>query len=213
MVSTDLFAGFLMNLVIAVLIVRLIYYPAKQDKNYVFTFLAFNTIIYFVMSFLTNAELSMGVGFGLFAIFSVMRYRTSAMSTREMTYLFIMIALPVMNSVLMRSNSWPDLLAANAAVIAVLFVLEREWGFHYESAKLIRYERIDLIKPPQRGVLLQDLRERTGLPVKRVELGQIDFLDDSVELKIYYDEPKGQSASSADDIRYAHTSYLAAENR
>lgn len=213
MLSTDLFAGFLMNLVIAVLIVRLIYYPAKQDKNYVFTFLAFNTIIYFVMSFLTNAELSIGVGFGLFAIFSVMRYRTSAMSTREMTYLFIMIALPVMNSVLMRSNSWPDLLAANAAVIAVLFVLEREWGFHYESAKLIRYERIDLIKPHQRSVLLQDLCERTGLPVKRVELGQIDFLDDSVELKIYYDEPQGQSMSSDDDIRYANASYLAAENR
>ena len=213
MLSTDLFAGFLMNLVIAVLIVRLIYYPAKQDKNYVFTFLAFNTIIYFVMSFLTNAELSMGVGFGLFAIFSVMRYRTSAMSTREMTYLFIMIALPGMNSVLMRSNSWPDLLAANAAVIAVLFVLEREWGFHYESAKLIRYERIDLIKPHQRSVLLQDLCERTGLPVKRVELGQIDFLDDSVELKIYYDEPQGQSMSSDDDIRYANASYLAAENR
>ena len=213
MLSTDLFAGFLMNLVIAVLIVRLIYYPAKQDKNYVFTFLAFNTIIYFVMSFLTNAELSIGVGFGLFAIFSVMRYRTSAMSTREMTYLFIMIALPVMNSVLMRSNSWPDLLAANAAVIAVLFVLEREWGFHYESAKLIRYERIDLIKPHQRNVLLEDLRERTGLPVKRVELGQIDFLDDSVELKIYYDEPQGQSMSSDDDIRYANASYLAAENR
>ena len=213
MLSTDLFAGFLMNLVIAVLIVRLIYYPAKQDKNYVFTFLAFNTIIYFVMSFLTNAELSMGVGFGLFAIFSVMRYRTSAMSTREMTYLFIMIALPVMNSVLMRSNSWPDLLAANAAVIAVLFVLEREWGFHYESAKLIRYERIDLIKPHQRNVLLEDLRERTSLPVKRVELGQIDFLDDSVELKIYYDEPQGQSMSSDDDIRYANASYLTAENR
>ena len=213
MLSTDLFAGFLMNLVIAVLIVRLIYYPAKQDKNYVFTFLAFNTIIYFVMSFLTNAELSIGVGFGLFAIFSVMRYRTSAMSTREMTYLFIMIALPVMNSVLMRSNSWPDLLGANAAVIAVLFVLEREWGFHYESSKLIRYERIDLIKPHQRNVLLEDLRERTGLPVKRVELGQIDFLDDSVELKIYYDEPQGQSMSSDDDIRYANASYLAAENR
>ena len=109
--------------------------------------MAFNTVIYFVMSFLTSAELSLGVGFGLFAIFSVLRYRTSTMSTREMTYLFVVIALPVMNSLVMRENVWGVLLAVNAVVVAVLFVLEREWGFHYESSQLIRYDRIELITP------------------------------------------------------------------
>ena len=107
----SLFVGFAVNLLVALVIVRFIYYPANPNKNYVFTYLAFNNIIYFVMSFLTSAELSLGVGFGLFAIFSVLRYRTSTMSTREMTYLFIVIALPVMNSVLMRGSCgaccWP----------------------------------------------------------------------------------------------------------
>lgn len=194
MSAIDLFSGFFVNLAIAVLIVRFIYYPAKQDKNFVFTFLAFNTIIYFVMSFLTNAELSVGVGFGLFAIFSVLRYRTMTMSTREMTYLFIVIALPVMNSVLMRENNWPLLLGANALVVAILYVLEQEWGFHYESSKLVRYERIALIKPQHHAQLLADLQERTGLPVKRVTVGRINFLDDSAELRIYYDEPRAQRA-------------------
>ena len=80
---------------------RFIYYPLRHDKNDVFTFVAFNTVIFFVMTYLANAQLSVGVGFGLFAIFSVLRYRANAISTREMTYLFILIALPVMNSVLM----------------------------------------------------------------------------------------------------------------
>ncbi|HEY0734080.1 MAG TPA: DUF4956 domain-containing protein [Herpetosiphonaceae bacterium] len=192
MTTTELFTGFAVNLLVALIIVRFIYYPAKQDKNYVFTFLAFNTIIYFVMSFLATAELGVGVGFGLFAIFSVLRYRTVTMSPREMTYLFIVTALPVLNSVVLRANSWWVLLAVNATVIAVLFVLEQEWGFHFASAQLIRYEQIDLIKPEHHCALLEDLRQRTGLPVTRVEIGQINFLNDTAELKVYFDEPKAQ---------------------
>lgn len=192
MTSVDLFTGFAVNLIVALIIVRFIYYPAKQDKNYVFTFLAFNTIIYFVMSFLATAELGIGVGFGLFAIFSVLRYRTVTMSPREMTYLFIVTALPVLNSVVMRANTWGVLFAVNATVVAVLFVLEQEWGFHFASAQLIRYERIDLIKPEHHCLLLEDLRQRTGLPITQVEIGQINFLNDTAELKVYFDEPKAR---------------------
>ena len=186
----DLFSGFAINLAIAVVIVRGIYYPIKQDKNYVFTYIAFSTVIYFVMAFLTSAELSVGVGFGLFAIFSVLRYRTSTMSTREMTYLFIVIALPVMNSILMRGNAWAMLLAVNAAIIAVLFVLEREWGFHYEQSKDIRYDQVELVTPERYGALLDDLRRRTGLPISRVEVGSINFLSDAADITVYYDEPR-----------------------
>lgn len=211
MSPTELFIGFFVNLLVAVLIVRFIYYPAKQDKNYVFTFLAFNTIIYFVMSFLTTAELSMGVGFGLFAIFSVLRYRTSTMSTREMTYLFIVIALPVMNSVLMREGSWLVLGGTNAAVVAVLYILEQEWGFHYTSANLIKYERIELIKPENHALLLEDLRQRTGLPVKRFEIGRMNFLDDTAEIKIYYDESKSDRRASSEPNAYAEEGYLSME--
>ena len=190
--TLELFTGFAINLAVAWTIVRFIYYPAKQDKNYVFTFLAFNTIIYFVMSFMSGAELGVGVGFGLFAIFSVLRYRTDTMSTREMTYLFIVIALPVMNSILMADNAWSSLIAVNAIVLVVLFVLEQEWGFHFASSKLIKYERIDLIRPECHAQLLDDLRARTGLPIQRVEVGPLNLLNDSALVKVYYDEPKGR---------------------
>src|SRR5918997_875618 len=186
---SDLFAGFGINLLVALLIVRFIYYPAKQDRNYIFTFLAFNTVIYFVMSSLATTALGVGVGFGLFAIFSVVRYRTITMSPCEMTYLFVLIALPMLNSLLMQGAAWASLLAVNAAVGLVLFVLEREWGFQYESAQLIRYERLELIKPEHHCLLLDDLRQRTGLPVTRVEIGAINFVNDSAELKIYFNEP------------------------
>jgi hypothetical protein len=179
-------AGF--NLTVAVIIVRGIYYPLTQDKRYIFTFLAFNTVIYFVLGLLTSIELSVGVGFGLFAIFSVLRYRTDEMPIREMTYLFIVIALPVMNSVLMSDGDVVQVLIANGVIVALLFALEKGWGFHFETSKKITYEKIDLITPANRDRLLADLRERTGLPVSRVAIGRIDFLRDTAEVVIYYNE-------------------------
>lgn len=187
MLLTSLFAGFALNLLVALIIVRGIYYPVRPDKNFVFTYLAFNTVIYFVMTFLTSAELSIGVGFGLFAIFSVLRYRTTEMTTREMTYLFILIALPVMNSVLMGASEWVVLAAANAAVVAVLYVLEKGWGFNFEESLPIKLDRVDLVEPEQRPLLLAEVRRRTGLPITRIEMGRINYLDDSVELILYYD--------------------------
>lgn len=181
-------AGF--NLLVALLIVRFIYYPVTQDKNYVFTFLTFNTIIYFVLGLLTSVELSVGVGFGLFAIFSVLRYRTEEMPTREMTYLFTIIALPVMNSILITNGDYLQLVVANGMVMAVIFALEKEWGFRFETRYRVIYERIDLITPANREYLLDDLRARTGLLIKRVEIGKIDFLHDTAELRVYCDEPE-----------------------
>jgi hypothetical protein len=187
--SIELLTGFAANLLVALIIVRFIYYPVKQNKNYIFTFIAFNTIIFFVMSLLTTIELSIGAGFGLFAIFSVLRYRTNPMPARDMTYLFILIGLPVINSSLLAGAGWSTLLIANVAIIAVLYVLEQGWGFHYEQSQRITYERIDLIKRENHDLLLEDLRQRTGLPIKRVEIGQIDFLKDATEIKVFYDDP------------------------
>ncbi len=193
--------GALLNLGIALLIVRGIYYPITQDKRYVFTFLAFNTIIYFVLRLLTSADLSVGVGFGLFAIFSVLRYRTDEMPIREMTYLFIVLALPVMNSVLIADADYVRLFIANGLIGLVLLTLEKGWGFHFETTKKIAYEKIELITPDNRDLLLADLRERTGLPVSRVSIGRIDFLRDSAELVIYYDEPKSLSSRPSNQPR------------
>ena len=180
-------AGF--NLAIAFLIVRFIYYPRTRDKNYVFTFLAFNTVIYFVLGLLTSIELSIGVGFGLFALFSVLRYRADEIPIREMTYLFIVIALPVINSALTSNGDFIKVMIANTVMVVLLFVLEKGWGFRFEVSKRITYEKIELVTPDKRELLLDDLRKRTGLPVRLAQVGRIDFVKDTAEIMIYYEEP------------------------
>jgi len=204
-----------MNLLVALVIVRGIYYPAQHDRNNVFTFLAFNSVIYFVMTFLANAQLSVGVGFGLFAIFSVLRYRTGEISTREMTYLFILIALPVMNSVLMSNSSWSILLASNVTIMAVLYALEQGWGFTYENSKPVKYDRLDLIAGGQQEALLADLRQRTGLPVERCEIGKINLIDDTADLVVYFGEPKPLRQGLGARLRYLPTepAYAPVESR
>jgi hypothetical protein len=191
-VSEDLptfLASAAFNFAVAFVIVRFIYYPVTQDKRYVFSFLSFNTLIYFVLQFLTSSELSVGVGFGLFAIFSVLNYRTDEMPIREMTYLFAVIALPVVNSFISSDDALAQIAIANAAVVAVLYVLEKEWGFHFESSKKLTYEVIANIRPENYNALIEDLQGRTGLSVKRVEIGRLDFLRDTAQLRIFYDEP------------------------
>jgi hypothetical protein len=185
--------GFAFNFTIALLVVRFIYYPSTHNKPYVFTFLAFNTIIYYVLSFMASIKIGVGVGFGLFAIFSILRYRTDPIPIREMTYLFIIVALPVMNSAGVSADIWPQLIAANLAILAIMLVLEKEWGFHYEVSKRIVYEKIELIRPERRAELLADLEMRTGLKIKRVVVGKVDFLRDIAALKVYYDDPAQQN--------------------
>lgn len=186
--TTILAIGAVFNLLVAVLIVRFIYYPVTQDKSYVFTYLMFNTVIYFVLGLLTNTTLSVGVGFGLFAIFSVLRYRTDEIPIREMTYLFVIIALPVINSVMVTSGNFAGLIVANAIIMVLLFVLEKGWGFHFSDSKRLIYDRIDLITPANHDLLLADLRERTGLPIVHVEIESLDFLHDTAELIVHHDE-------------------------
>jgi hypothetical protein len=187
-------ASFGLNLAIVIIIVRFIYYPQQRDKNYVFTLITFNTIVFFVMGLLNNANIGVGVGFGLFAIFSILRYRTDTIPIREMTYLFVLIALPVLNSVLLTSAVYAEFAVVNLATIAILFVLEKGWGFQYEARKTIVYERIELVRPENWSLMLDDLRARTGLPIKRVEIGRLNFLRDSAEITIFYEARSLQTA-------------------
>jgi hypothetical protein len=186
MSGLQLSLGFLLNFSVALLIIRGIYYPIMRSKEYVFTFLTLNTGVFLISSLLGGIDLSVGFGFSLFAIFSVLRYRTDPIPVREMTYLFVLMALPVLDAVLLSQSDYLSLLIANGMTVVVLYVGEREWGCHYDQKKSITYEKIDLIKPENYDRLLADLRERTGLPVTRCEVGRIDFLRDVAELKIYH---------------------------
>ncbi len=111
------------------------------------------------------------------------------MPTRDMTYLFVLIGLPVINAGLLAGAGWSAVVMANLVIVVVLYVLEKGWGFHYEQSQRITYERVDLVKRGQTNLLLEDLRQRTGLDIKRLEIGHINYLRDSTEIKIYYDDP------------------------
>lgn len=199
---TSFMLNFAFNFLVAFLVVRFIYYPSTHNKHYVFTFLAFNTIIYFVLYFMSSIEIGIGVGFGLFAIFSILRYRTDPMPIREMTYLFIIAALPVMNSVGVNDIAWLQLVAANIAILIITWVLEREWGFHYEQSRRIVYEKIELIRPERHDELIADLEARIGVKVKQVTIGKINFMRDTASLTVYFDDPteKGILQSSESEI-------------
>ena len=178
--------GFLVNFVVGLIIVRFIYYPRTKDKRFVFTYLTFSTVIYFVVSLMANITIGIGVGFGLFAIFRIVRYRTEPMPVREMTYLFVLMSLPVMNSSGMLQTAWPQLLIANTVIILVLWLLEKEWGFEYQLPRHVVYEKIELIQPSRQAEMVADLEARTGRKVERVEVGKIDFLKDTADLRVYF---------------------------
>jgi len=183
---TTFLLGFLVNFVVGLIIVRFIYYPRTKDKRFVFTYLTFSTVIYFVVSLMANITIGIGVGFGLFAIFRIVRYRTEPIPVREMTYLFVLMSLPVMNSSGMLQTAWPQLLIANAVIALVLWLLEKEWGFEYQLPRHVVYEKIELIQPSRQAEMVADLEARTGRKVERVEVGKIDFLKDTADLRVYF---------------------------
>jgi hypothetical protein len=194
MSNLQLALGFLLNFSIALLIIRGIYYPPRRSKEYALAFFTLNTSLFLIFSLLRDIDLSVGLGLSLFAIFRVLRYRTDPIPVREMTYLFVSMALPVIDAVLLAQSAYLMMLFANGMTVLVLYIGEKGWVFHNEQKKSITYEKIELIKPENYDRLLADLRERTGLPVTRCEIGRIDFLRDVAELQIYYQQGSARSS-------------------
>jgi hypothetical protein len=184
--------NFFINFLSAFVIVRFIYYPQRRSQKFVLTFLGFNTIIFILFNYMASIELSMGVGFGLFAIFSILRYRTDPMPSREMTYLFMLIALPMINYVMLSQNSYLELGLTTALICLIMLFLEKGWGFHFMSSKSITYEKIDLVNANNQKELIADLEERTGLMIHYVDINKINFLNDTAEVKVYYEEIKNE---------------------
>jgi hypothetical protein len=184
-------AGFILNFASAFIIVRLIYYPKERSNNYAFTFLAFNTVIYFIMGMFTSIELSIGTGFGLFALFSILRYRTETVPIREMTYLFVMAALPILNSVFWQLGDYSKMFVVDLLIVLIIWILDRSWGFHREQFQVnVKYEKIELINQNRREEMLRDLSERTGLIVHDCEIVKINFLKDTADIKVTCSSPK-----------------------
>ncbi|MFM1931877.1 MAG: hypothetical protein RL226_1180 [Bacteroidota bacterium] len=176
---------FSIHLLIVWILVRLIYYPLAKRKDYLFTYILISISVFLLCFLLANVKIDLAFALGLFAIFGIIRYRTDAIPIKEMTYLFIVIGLSVMNA-LASGFSFPVLLIANLVILIATFGLEKIWLLRHESYKVILYERIDLIKAGNREALKADLEERTGIRINRVEVGRIDFLRDTAQIRIYF---------------------------
>ncbi|MFT6500853.1 MAG: hypothetical protein ACJASQ_000963 [Crocinitomicaceae bacterium] len=168
------------------LLIRFLYYPHTKRKDYLFTYYLIGTITFFVCFGLKKLDIDTGMGLGLFAIFGIIRYRTDPIPIKEMTYLFLIIGVSVVNSLASNKISMAEMALINGTLVGVTFVLERLWLLKHETRKTIVYERIDLIRPEQYQELKNDLEERTGLKINRVEVGKINFLDDTAQIRIYY---------------------------
>ncbi len=189
---------FSINIVFVGLIVRALYYPVAKRKDYLFTYLMISVITFFICFALKKFDLGTGMALALFAIFGIIRYRTDPIPIKEMTYLFIVIGVSVINALANKKMSYTELLFANFAVIGVTYGLEKVWLMKHEAYKSIVYEKIDLIKPEHYKELKGDLEKRTGLKINRVEVGKIDFLRDVANLKIYYFEEDQESPQFED---------------
>lgn len=184
----DLLFRFAFNFLIAYIIIRLIYYPTHKNKDYLFTYFLFNIIIFILCYMMRNTQLEIGVAFGLFAVFSILRYRTLNVGIMDMAYLFLIISVGVINSLSNEKVSIVEILFANLLIVSVIYILEKIWLVRIASNKLVIYEKIENIRPENYDKLIADLKDRTGLDVHRVEIGRIDFMRDIVRIKIYYFE-------------------------
>ena len=174
------------NFIFLIIIVRLIYYRMKDDKDYVFTFIMFNILTFFICFLLRKVPMQMGFALGLFAVFGILRYRTEAIPIRQMTYLFIVIGISMINALSNKSISIFELIFTNSFITLITYLIDRVWFQSIEESKNILYEKIDLIKPENQEDLIQDLKERTGLPIHAVKIVKIDFLRDTASITIYY---------------------------
>ena len=184
----ELVIRFVFNFIVAVVLIRYLYYPSTRQKDYLFSYIMISTVVFLLCFLLENVKLQLGFALGLFAIFGIIRYRTRQIPVKEMTYLFIVIGLSVVNALANKKVSYTELVFTNLAVIAVAWGLEKVWLIKHESEKRVTYEKIELIKPENRKLLIEDLKKRTGLNISRVKIERVNYLRDTARLQIYYYE-------------------------
>ena len=176
------------NLVVITLIIRYIYYPITKNKDYLFTYFLISLTVFLLCILLDNVKLQLGFALGLFAIFGIIRYRTDPIPIKEMTYLFLVIGISVVNALSNKKITYAELIFANFLIVFVAYGMERLWLLKHESRKNIIYEKIELITPEKRQDLIEDLKKRTGIDIIRIEVRRIDFLRDIANLRIFYYE-------------------------
>lgn len=197
----ELLARFGLNVAVCSLLIVWLYYSKSKRRDYVFTFTLISTTVFLLIFLLGSEKLQIGLALGLFAIFGIIRYRTDTVPIREMTYLFLIIGLSVINALAV-SVSYVELLVTNCLFVLVTWVVEKTRIVSKSACKLIKYEKIDLITPDKHDEMMADIKKRTGLNVTKFEVGYIDFLKDTALVKVYYEAPT-QEINTVDQITRA----------
>ena len=177
---------FFINLFFLTAIVKYIYHKHNENKDYFFTFYAIGIVVFFLCFTLKKYELDLGMALGLFAIFGILRYRTVPLDVKEMTYLFVIIGISVMNALSNKKMSYIEIVTANSAIVFGLYWLELYWSSNFMLSKKIVYETIENIHPSNHEKLKKDLEERLGIEIYDFEIGDINFLRDTAQITIRY---------------------------
>ena len=183
---------FAFNLIVTWIIARYCYYVKSQRRDYVLTYMLFGAAMFLLIFLMESVSIQIGMTLGLFAIFGVIRYRTETVPIREMTYLFIFICVAVINGLAL-NISYVELIVANLLLLLLIWTVEGRRLLRHTSAKLVIYEKINLITPDKREEMIADLEERLGHKVNKVEVGHVDFLRDVAFVKVYYELPEGET--------------------
>lgn len=195
----EMLTRFILNITAVGIVIHFFYYPKSQRRDYYFTFILMAVSIFMLIYLMDDAKMKVGAALGLFAVFGIIRYRTEQIAIRDMTYLFFIVALSVVNGMSVKLSA-VELLVSNGIFILTAAFAENHLLVKRISYKYIRYDNIDLINAARNEELIADLEKRTGLHITRVEIGSIDFLRDCTLLKIHYTETDKKHSNSVDTI-------------
>ena len=183
---------FVFNFLVCWIIIRFFYYRKSQRRDYYFTFMMFAVVIFLIITLMENMKMNVAYALGLFAIFGIIRYRTETLRIREMTYLFVVMGVSIINGQAL-TTSYAELFLTNLLVILAIWVFEGSKHMKQLSEKVILYDKIDLVKRGREAELKADLEERTGIAIEKMEVGHIDYLRDTAFIKIWYKPLPGEA--------------------
>ena len=177
-----------LDFIFTVLIIRYIYYPFNRKVDYLFSYIILGVSVFLLVFLLSSIKIKIGFALGLFAIFGIVRYRTQTISVKDMTYLFVVIALAVINAVSSKKIDYTSLLLADITILTIVYILEKIVSRKKENYTTVLYEKIELIKPEKKEMLIQDLENRLGLKINNIEISDINFLKDTALIKVFFEK-------------------------
>lgn len=197
----ELVIRFVFNFVATFLIVRYVYYPKTHRRDFLFTFILIGIVVFLMCFLLESVKLQLGFALGLFAVFGIIRYRTMAIPIKEMTYLFVVIGLSVVNALANKKVSYAELVFTNLIVLGVTYFIEKVKNIDNESFTVVIYEKIELVNPNRKAELMQDLETRLGIKISRIEITNIDFQKDTSKIYVFFFKSR-QTWADLEDLEY-----------